>query len=357
MAAIIRFTTPTLTLEFSASTGYDPPLVSQSLEVVRRGDQGSSYQKVNVQLSGFFLGNDNSEVQAKILLLLNILQSNEITLYYHDGARAVIDSQRVWVAAHSDPLEWKQYNGSFSLNLYYFRLPSHTDSALAVSYQPTGLAAYQFDPPPSIAQAFKKNRKSFREPRLSLSGVDMGESVQLVLEGYLMAATPQLLETKRAAMAAAIYFDGTLNFGSLYSLAVRPIEASIPQVYPQTYLEYAITFGYDNSAITELEITKEYSRVHKNPLIREWAYCPVRPSIIERNESAQVISYTFKASGYDLSVIRSFLANEASVIVEPGGVELPGGIETRQIRGGDPSISVRFAKIHANAVISNLSNT
>lgn len=357
MAAIIRLNTSTLTLEFSASTGYDPPLVSQRLEVARRGEQGSSYQKVNVELSGFFLGNDNSEVQAKIALLLAILNSNEITLYYHDGARPVIDSQKVWIANHADPLEWKQYNGSYSFSVYYFRQPSHADSALAVSYQPTALAAYQFDPPPSITQAFKKNRKSYREPLLSLSGVDMGEAVQLVLEGYLMAATPQLLEAKRAALAAAIYLDGTLNYGGLYSLNVRPIEASIPQVYPQTYLEYSVTFGYDTSAVTELEIVKEYSRVHKQPLIREWAFCPVRPSILERNESAQVISYTFKASGYDLSVVRNFLANEAQIIVEPGGVELPGGSETHQIRGGDPSVWIRFAKIHANAIITNLSGT
>jgi len=356
MAAIIKLISNAGEIEFSNSTGYMPPLISQKPEAIRTNEQGSSYQRINVELSGFFEGSEHSVVQQKMALLLDIIQNNELTLYYHDGARVVINNQRVWVASYSDPLQWKEYNANYSISLYYFR-PSTHNSLIAVTYTPDNAGTYTFDPPPTITDVSKANRKSIRDNKQTFSGQDLGHMVQLTLEGILIADTPEALNTKRAALKAAFAYDGVLNVGDFYTQAVRTIDQNIPNVYPQTFLTYTLTVGFDTSDIIDCNLQMDIGRVHNNPLIKEWPFCPQAPVVIERSTSPQVINYSLEAKGYNLTTIRSFLAAEAYLIVIPGGTELPGGSESRVLQGGDPSISVRFSKFYPTPVISNLSNT
>lgn len=362
MAAIIKLTSQAGEIEFSATSGREPPIVGRRLEYNRaQTDQGSSYQRVLTDLAGFVEGNNHTQITTKLDEIRSILESNEVTLYYHDGAREVIN-EKVWVDNFAEAAEWKEFFCNYTISLHSFRNSNHADQ-FTVSYAPTvnplSNPAYVFESAPSIARAFKPNRKNMRVPQLTPSGVDLGDMVELTLEGHLMASTPQDLEAKRVALCAALRKDGQLNYGDFYTVNARAIDVTIPSVYPKTYLNYSIKLGYDSGdGVSELEISREWSRLHYNPLIKEYPYCPNQlPTVQLRNVSGQVINYTMRAVGYDTPALWNFLANEASFVVAAGGTEMPGGTQAEIIYGGEPAVMARFSKFHREAVFGNLDNT
>ena len=358
MVATIKLISQAGTLEFSAAQGKEPPIVGRRLEYQRQSDQGSSYQRVVTDLSGFVEGVNHAAITAKLDEIRSFLEYNQLQLYYHDGARVVIDNEKVWSAGMTEAGEWKEFYGDYTISLYSFRNSNHADQ-FQVSYAPVSGSAYMFESAPAITRAFKPNRKNMRTPRLTPGGIDLGDMVELTLEGHLAAATPEDLEAKRVALTDALRTDGQLNYGGFYTVNARAIEVNIPSVYPQTYLNYAVKIGYDTGdGVTELELSREYTRLHYNPLIKEYLYCPGKiPTVELRNLSPQTVNYTMRAVGYDTAALWNFLANEASFIVIPGGTELAGGSQAEIIYGGEPAVMARFSKFHPVGVLGNLLNT
>lgn len=358
MPASITLSSPTTTVVLSSAEGREPPLVSQRIEPMRSNDQAPSYQKIVVEFSGLMEGISHDAITAKLSTLQAVLQSNEITLIYNDGVRDVING-RVWNAGYSDPIEWKQYSARYGFSVYYFQDADNSDSPIGlVTFAPNTGPTYSFDPAPSVSRMWKENRTSHREPQESLAGTHMAELLTMELEGFLRASTPELLEAKVQALRSAFSYDGLLNFGNVFTQYVRTVTLNVPMVFPQTQVNYTITLAYDTGPqIIELELSREFSRVHYNPLIKEWMYCPNPPQVTLRNLSGQTVSYSLFAKGYTIDAIETFLANEAQLLVISGGTEVPGGRHFERIRGGDPSVSLSFTKFHSVPVKANLANT
>lgn len=355
MSATITLESPTGSIEFSETTGYDAPLVSRRLDWNRLGEQGNSIQRITCQLDGFFTGNGNADITQMIDDLLLVLKSNVVTVTYYDGVRNVMDRVRCYVAGYGDPSEWKEYSSEYSIGMYYFQEPA-TDNE-PVTWQPTGGATYEFSAAPSIARAYKPNRKHPRAPITTPNGVSLGNDVMVQLEGQLFAETPEALEAARVELCNAFDSDGILNFGGFYTQAMRVASYEIPSVYPMNWLVYRIDLLYETSdGVTEFNARREIDIPHKNVLIRENINCPVPPQAFDRNTSGQQISYSAKASGYDIAVLRQFLANELTLLVYPDGKLMPGGKEVWDEYGVEPSVSVTFSMYYPIPPVASIVN-
>jgi hypothetical protein len=330
------------------------PLFNRRIGMVRMNEQGPSMRRIDCTLNGFFPGNKNDEVMAKIESLINILKSNQVQLLYNDGVRDIVNRQ-VWVADYSDPSEWKSYVGNYAINLYYFEdAVQPAGESIAVSYV-TDSANYVFDIAPTISHAIKATRSSHRQSRKTPSGVDIGDTMQITLQGFLRGISAADLETKRQTLLNAFSKDGTLNYGSLTIANVRIAERDIPQVFPMDHLDYSIKLMYDSpTGIVEFSATREFSRIHANPIIRDRPYCG-SPFVQLLSSSGQTVNYNMKIVGYDITSIRNLLNNEASLMVFPSGVELPGGKELWD--ENEVSVTLQFSKYHATPVLANLGGT
>jgi len=345
----MRITAGSTVFEFDS---HSLPLLSRRPQTRRTSEQGDSMTKVDISLQGYFADyGEGLSMQSRYDSLEASCKFNSIRLTYHDGYQIVIDAE-IYVASVTQPLQWGQHVIDFSIEGYYFddRDNSNHSSGLRCSYtSPTG--SYSFDMIPDWAYTQKVGKSSQNSPSYLPSGASKGATVGIQLSGTCYSASTALLESKRIAMSNAFSSDGILNYGS-FSAAMKIGGFSIPSVTPRTHFDFSIDMSYQIPGLTDFKATRTISRIHNNPIIHMLENCPSDPIVKERNPKGQTISYSLNAQGNSITSIRSMLAHELSVLIFPGGTELPGGTEVWD--EDPPSVSVSFQKFYKRPVVSNI---
>lgn len=351
-ANVVQMKLISSTGEFSFDD-YEPPIVGRRIDHVRKGDQGHSRQQVNITLNGFFEGNNHKEIVDKYEKLKKVVECNDAILYYHDGAREVIN-KRVYLDAIAEPESWKFYDGFYSVNLHYFEEPTYDATQLGITASYSSSAGpYNFDHAPFISFGSTPNRDNHRGLRTSLGGTIIQPTVDIRLDGFLTAANHAALMVKKAALEAAFSQDGTLNYGSL-SMRLFVERVEFGSTFPRDYIDFGISAKFEAPGIREFSATRTFSRLHRNPKIRMRPFCG-NPLVRLLSISGQEIGYYMKAKGDSITECRNFLSQEAQLYVFGGGVEQPGGTEVENIN--EISLTLNFRKFHSFPIVDNVPNT
>lgn len=331
------------------------PLLGRRIEYMRQSDQGYSNRRVNCDMSGFFDRRHHADVMAAYKLLIDIIKANDALFVYTTtdplGVVTDIIRKRVYVDNYADPADWKEYQGDWTLSFHYFEPPdfSLADLGIVASYQ-TAATLYPFEQTPNWSHSLKPNRTSFRASRFTPSGGTISSEATITLTGTLTADDHAALSVKVNNLLQALQLDGTLHYGA-WSSQARVDGYEIPQTFPRDYCNYSITFKYDITNIYSFKATRSFSRLHSFPKIKEYPYCGTR-RIQTFFPSAQTVKYYIHIQSASLAAARSLLANEAMLLITPGGLEMEGGTEDWD--DTELSVTLNCTKFYDPPLLSNL---
>lgn len=325
------------------SLGENFPIYGQAYEMRRDDEQGTGYKKVVITISGFLNANNTQDVMALYQTLNALVGKNDSTFTYIEGTTTVHNAQKVWIQSYNEPQDTeyaKTAVGDYSIELYYF-----TDNTSTAPFVCT-YGSYTFEKLPKWSRKITQNRESHR--------ADLhGSTAEITLSGVLFADDSSSLYDKVAELEAAFTADSLLSYG-IYIQNVRIVDVSINPVVPVNFAPYTITLKYDIGQIVTLRRKLSISRIHQNPVITEEPFCDRR--IIElMNRSAQTISYRLYIEAETITLARQLLGTEAISLIEPGGIELPGGVEDWDL--DKVSVNVQIEKFYPYPIVLNLSGT
>lgn len=352
MPVSLSITSPVGTYNF-ADASKEMPMIGRTVSWIRLDEEGPSYRRINLSVQGFFEGITHSDVVSKYQALLAVLVANDCTLTYNDGATDIINAKRVYVEGFTDPADWKQYDGEYTLTLYYFDSHTHptADLGIAASYVTTA-GTYTFDPPPLWGRSITP-RQDTNASLVTLSGAAIGSLASIDLSGFLTADSHANLKTKMDALQSAFSLDGTLNYGG-FTQAVKTGPVVFPQSYPRLNVNYNITLTYNVNQIITLDLQRDFSRIHSHPTIVERHFCASR-RILFGNSSGQYVRYSGRIQADTINNARTLLATEMALFVIGGGIEMEGGSQRENPRNA--SIDIDFVKFYSVPVLANMANT
>lgn len=330
------------------------PVIQRGRSYERQSDQGPSRSKITVGLKGFFEGDMHSEVVAKYQTLLSVLQANDAVLNYHDGVAQVIND-RVYLSSYNEPSDWKQYDGTYDISLYYFDAHANPTADLGISASYSSSAgSHSFDPVPHWSRSYSKGRSDPHGPNTAPSGAAIQDKVQFVLTGFLTGTSHSDLVSKISSIETALGADGTLTYGD-YTDSVRVVDFKLPNTFPRDYVNYSITFEREVSGIRSIKSKSSFTRIHNFPIIRNRPYCPTPDITTFPRASGQVGTYDIRIDAESVSAARTLLATEAAALIVPGGIEMEGGKEDWD--HDKVSVHLNVKKYYATAVNPNLAGT
>lgn len=329
------------------------PLFARSFEYVRQHEEGGSFRRVKISLSGFVTAENSEEVMFLYDTLKDIISRNDTTFTYIDTSAegtgplgtsgvTVYNEQPVWIGSYAEPFDEfaKWASGDYGIELYHFE-ENDDDLGIVASY-----AGYTFESPPSWSRQISPNRETHR-------AANVGSTATIRLGGFLFANSSAELQAKIDALSAALNQDGTLNYGS-FSQSVRRGTHSIEPAVLKNWALWSFECFYDIGEIVSLRRKVKISRVHDNPVITEEPFCSRR--LIElMNSSAQTIEYRFSIEAESIETCRTLLAVEAANVIEPGGIEMPGGEEVWDY--DRMSVDLTVTKFYSDPVYANLPGT
>lgn len=329
--------------EFDFAANGCIPVYGRDFEYVRFDPQGPSIKRIKVTLNGIFLGDTLDEIMSQYQELSAILDYNDVQFTYGDGVSAIYSGKQMQIESYSEPQDWKEYDGEFNLELYYY--DAHSDSLpIAASY-----GSYQFESTPSWGRAVDTNRSNqyFLE---SPSGQAFGKTMKIELKGQLTADNYHDLQAKIDDLYEAFSEDRTLTYGD-FVVPVHIGQHSIIEIVPEKLAYFQVALTYQLGDLVSLDIRVRYSRLHRNPVITEMPLCDAR--IIKlMNLSGQDVDYAISARSTNIPLARSLVSAEVAFLVVPGGIEMPGGSEEWDYT--NIGVSVNIKKFHNAYVLSNM---
>lgn len=336
--------------EFNAE---EMPLFGRRLDYQRQQEQGYGNRRVSCNLAGFFDRRNHKDMMTAYQALLHVIKANDCEFVYRIDTADII-RKRVYMANYTEPSDWKEFQGDYSIEFYYFEQPNFSvaDLGIAASYtSPTG--NYVFKQTPLWSAGSRSTRSSWRSSMFTPSGQPISTEATITLTGQLTADDYPGLKAEVDLLSAAFQSDGTLNYGSWTNI-VRVESLEIPAVFPREFCFYTIVLKYDLADIYEFEATATFSRIHKFPKIKEYPFCNFR-SVRQFNDSGQTVNYFISVTGANVAAARTLLANEAFNLVAGGGIEMEGGNEVWDYVKNKVSLSI--SKFHEQPVVPNLPGT
>jgi len=333
------------------------PLLSRRIDF-RRTEQGYGTRRIVCELAGFIDRNSHNDVMLEYEKLIKVVKCNDAEFVYtsssENGVVQEIIHKRVYIDAYTDPADWKEYQGEYVINFHYFEPADYStaDLGITASYQTTD-TLYTFDPPPLWSSGIKPNRTSWRAPTKTPSGQKISSEATITLQGQLTADPNQTLKGKIDALEHAFLLDGTLNYGG-WSNVVRVDDVQIPSTFPHDFCDYSIILKYDLEQIYHFQSKRSFSRIHYYPKIKEYPFCGTR-RVQLFFPSSQIVRYYIHIQAASVSACRGLLANEAALLVYPGGIEMEGG--TDDWDDTEASVTVAFTKWYADWILNNLGGT
>lgn len=352
------------------------PLFSRRVDYMRPTDQGVGGRKLLCTLSGFFEGQQHTDIIQAYQQLLKVIKCNDVKFTYKGDAgpfNDMIAEKRVYMDDYAEPTDWKQYQGDYSLAFHYFEEPDATaaDLGIIVKYQPklhakqqdpskpdiyvTGgdPAEYVFDPVPYWDCRLTTVREDWHGDKVTAYGRSLSNEMTVTLTGRLHADSHDNLKKKIDALHKAFEYDGQLTYGGFIN-SVKVVDINIPTTFPRDYVDYQITLKYNTEGVLKFVSKRRIARLHNFPKITELPWCnTVR--VQQFQPLGQQVNYYIQIQATTLAVARSYLVNEASMIVVPGGIELDGG--THEEDDNNNTITLSFSKYYTEPILQNIANT
>ena len=359
MAAIIEF----VSTNGGTFTFIDLPLITRSVEYKRSHETGpAAMRRINVVLSGFFTGDDHEDIVQQYESLKSVLADSIVNWEYNDGSNEIANGQ-IRVQSYSEPSDWKQYDGNYTISFYYFEKQT-ANNPYVVSIVTSG-GTLTLSPTPKWSRKIKPNKSGTTNNTATPFGRTIGSDVSINLEGYKRdsnldtdkpaAPVPADIFASEEEFTTVLGVPGTgafatLNYGP-FSESVYIEDWDFSAGMLQDYFDYKISMKYYTEAVMKLSAKISFPRIHNNPKVTERAACGDR--LIEYgNLSSQLVSYSVKLSADTLPNARSLLADELSVLIFAGGIEWPGGNEEWDYDSN--TVSVTIKKFHDIPILSNL---
>lgn len=344
------------------SLGPDFPLFQRTIEIARNNTQGHAFKKVNLQFDGFITGDDHKQIAAKYAQLMAMLDNNDTTLTYtvtstEFGTVTLYDEKRVYIDGYSEPIDWKEYDGSYSFTLYYYEALANDKSDLGLS---ASIGAYTFDPKaiPSWSRNVQPFVGDYNDRVLPIGQTTPATNVTITLTGFLIvpaSSTDPVSDLHNMMQALEVSLQANNRVMTLvyndFSATVRVMDFSIQETVPRTQANYTIVCQYHTLTVWDLKVSYGISRVHWNAVIKEMPKCNQR-SIQLMNRSGQRITYNLSVKADTLSAARAQLDTEAAARIIPGGYELDGGEENQDENNN--MVSVSIPRFYSTPVIANI---
>lgn len=368
MPVTITFTSDAGTFNFH---DYCLPLISRSVEYVRKNPlQPTDRKRVNVILNGFFTGNTHDEVVAQYVALKNVLDvGNRVTWDYNDGATSIA-SGPVRIRTLSEPEDWKQYDGSYTINFDYIEradLPASGSMPAELQASFTNSAGtITLHPCPTWNRQIKPQKGSTADWTKTPSGADIGAEATITLQGSLTDAaidtdgpsigdpTTNLYDIQQNFIDIltnpTTLRTGTLNYGS-FSEEVYIDSVTFGDGVLEDAFDYTIVAKYFTEEVMKMTTQIVYGRIHSHPKITERPFCGDR-RIRFGNTSGQEVTYSLKLWAESIASAQSLLATEVATVVTPGGIEMPGGQEIWDYP--NRAVAVTIKKFYDTPILSNL---
>jgi hypothetical protein len=326
------------------SVGNNFPLYSSAFEFVRFDDQGPAYRKIKVTLSGFCDGADSGIVASLFQALRSQVGKSDTTLTIIDNGTTVLSNEKVWVSAYNEPEDGEHARnrvGDYSIELYYFSDAVETSKAIVCS-----AGSYTFPKTPKWGRQLRENRESTFGRKISSTFI-------VTLSGFIYADTHDSLmgqvETMQAAMRGDSNGNITVNYGA-WSQECKFVDCVVDPTVLNHVAQYTVTFEYYDGSIIKFSREVDIPRIHYNPVISEEPFCDRR--LVElMNLSSQTITYTFMLQARTIAAARSLLAVEVFNTVEPGGLEMPGGVEKWNMETA--TVNLTIVKFYNVPIIAN----
>lgn len=320
--------------------GSNFPLVSRTYEPIRVSEQGPSFKKVTIILSGFVEGLNSEEVVEVTEIIAAIAALNDTLFTYINGGETLYDDKKVYISGYSEPQDAEHARnraGDYSISLYYFE-NSLDDVDITCTY-----GAYTFDKTPKWGRDISQNRES---PRGELRG----STATITLSGVLYEDNHSDLMASIAALTAAFNQDALLTYG-VFAQTVRSSGVSISEEVMSQYAYFSVNLSYDIGEVVELRKKRSFSRIHNNPVITDQPFCDTR--IIDfMNLSGQFVTYRMSLAAETIATARGLLSTELAGWVEPGGIEMPGGTEDWD--EDNASVQVSIIKFYNTGILANI---
>lgn len=328
------------------------PLVSRRITAEKVHPQSGGHRRIDITLSGYFSGANHTAIMAQYESLISFCNGNRVLLTYHDGTNSILNNQPVYIETISDPSQWKQRLGDYTITGYYFATFDPSFSGLVSSFQsPAG--TFSFPQLPVLQINKQRARDSARGWENLPSGAQIGAEVRLLVVGEICANSHADLLTLRSQLDTAASRDGTLNYGSM-SFACHSQGVQWMPTVPLNYWPFQLELVYFITGLTKFNAEIDYPRITTDPVIHENPLCLNPPYVAHKNTSSQgqLVSYHFEAEGESLSTMRTLLLNEINALVYPNGIEIKGGHEHHNIQ--EPRITIDFQKYYYPPVLANL---
>lgn len=325
------------------------PIYSRAFEYIRPDDQGPSIRKVNISIAGFLEADNHGEIMALYETIKNIVDTNDTTFTYTADGTTIYNNKAVVIDGYTEPEDAeyaKLVLGDYGIQFHYYE--NNTDTIpISCTYTPSSGPAYTFEKVPKWSRSIKPERESYRSPL-------RGSVVTIALSGMLYADTHTSLMTKIEALQTAFSKDGTLTYGLFTNTIMRVNHCDIQPVVPMNFAYFDIELAYDIGTNTTLKRSMRINRIHHNPVVTEEPGCGRR--VVElMNRSSQEINYSISIQANSLTECRELLSTEAAFMIEPGGIEMPGGTENWDLDNFRVELSV--TKLYTTPIIGNLPGT
>lgn len=342
---------------FDFTSNCDPPLIERSIGYMQLGDQGPSHRRINVNLAGFFLGEQHSDIITRYQQLKAALADSSCMLYYNDGANLIIN-KRVYIDGINEPSDWKQYDGHYQIALHYFESTIDSSSLGILCSYSSQSGSFLFSPTPLWSRSMGPTRGNLNQNRRSYAGLQISTEGTITLHGFFQSenSEPAEIEAQIISLRSAIRSDGILTYGPV----TGPVYAgvlSVPEVFPRDYCEYTLTFKHYTDAIYTTSLKRRFSRLHCNPRIKELPYCN-KKLVQLLGASGQTVNYSLKLSASSISAARGLLETEVTAVLAGtggqygSGIELPGGEEVWD--DDELSVEVNFSRYHPVPILANI---
>ena len=352
------------------------PLISRKKSSLRQGDTGYGTNRIDVTLQCYVIGDRHSDIVRKYMLLQDAFDRNDLHMWYtvNNGEDKIIDGVRVYIDDYSEPSGWKQYDGTFSINIHYFKISCDYDSFGIKAYfegfnlegyDPDNVdsqearTTYNFDPAPLYSAQIEKVNGEPTASEFSPYGEILKQNRIITLSGLLKAdhyedyvedgVNKDGLKTKMDDIVEAFSRHGVLHYGDWTYQVYIESPISFETTLPHSFVKYSIRLKCHEDEIYELKCTRDFSRIHHHAKVDERLYC-LKTEVEEFHESGQYVDYSMTLKAKTREKARELLKKEWQLFVISGGIEMPGGKE-RWLN--DRTIVVTAKKFYLEPVLPN----
>ncbi len=325
--------------------GPDYPTIAQVFDNVRPDEQGPGFRRHTLTLSGFIEGCDSSTIFTAYEALKAVLQKNIVEVNITVNGVSLHDSRKMYVQSFTEPDEWKEYIGEYTIVLYWFA--AITDSNNTTNFGVATFNGYTFQNMPTFGRSISTSRISYAD-----ESNKNRKLVTVSISGFVTVNGISAGTASQEAMENTFWTNGgrgVLAYGS-FSQTVQITKLQFSPVTPRNQYYFDAEFEYFSGDIINISAKRTSSRIHSNPVIDQRPFCG-DTEVQSMGSSGQEVTWDIQVRARTIDLARAQLATEIASRVS-GGIEMPGGSQVDDESNGIASASI--TRFFVFPVIGNL---